>query len=190
MDRQCPWLPFILVDVKWQQASVEGGGRAEKRQGSGAGGMRGPQSAESRGRTSGASRDANSEQKTKGNNMNRIRALIPARGQTGTVVGYRPGASIRRPGSVSIMALRTHTFKAGIYPRISRNHANGVRRGRPRISRMTRIGNGEFNRRDCTGTKRHGRFYVDFTNEVTKIGTRARGGQRVFPSQRGRNDHK
>ena len=30
MDRQCPWLPFMLVGVKWQQASEEDGGKGPR----------------------------------------------------------------------------------------------------------------------------------------------------------------
>jgi len=74
MDRQCPWLPFILVGVKWQQASEEDGGK-------------GPRS-EVRGRRSGQKKrkagkrktkvtdrpkyEAKTREETKGHNVNKI----------------------------------------------------------------------------------------------------------------------
>ena len=52
------------------------------------------------GRRSGTSQNTNStREQPKAHNMNKFRALIPARGQTGAPVGCRFGTSIRRPRS-------------------------------------------------------------------------------------------
>ena len=128
MDRQCPWLPFIMMGVKWRQAS---GGRSRRSRAE----VRGRRSdgrederssprwqakngnRETGGRRPGTGQIVISTRKnTIGHNMNKNRARLLARSQTGAAVGCGWGASIRRPRSVLITVLLKRMSKAGWKP--------------------------------------------------------------------------